>query len=243
MGPYNSYEPLGSSGGISAQPEPYVPGGYHDREGLRTTTIPLVGRGAGGAPSSGRMYFPNTTWTRAFFFIALLQAIICLGLEAYIFGEFESSLTEEASGPNRPDEAKTIPTYLAIFIFGFIYQLLLVWDGLRAKNTIQVIGLCLYNLGMMIYASVEMDQVDEAVARLGALSIQVDTWPMLRPCLIAVPCILALGTVLLSLVAWKLYDEFAWSIYKNISADLRMKRRFLQYQVSHPTQQPLSKLY
>lgn len=177
------------------------------------------------------MYFPNTTWTRAFFFIAVFQAIICLGLEAYVFGEFESSLIGDAAGPNRPSEAKTIPTYLAIFIFGFIYQLLLVWDGLRAKNTIQVIGLCLYNLGMMIYAAVEMDQVNEAVNLLGAAGIDPTTWTYLQPCLVAVPCILALGTVLLSLVAWKLYTEFAWSIYKNISADLRMKRRFLQYQV------------
>ncbi|MCJ1404316.1 hypothetical protein MMC11_007541 [Xylographa trunciseda] len=32
-------------------------------------------------------------------------------------------------------------------------------------------------------------------------------------------------------VAWKLYDEFAWTIYKNISADLKMKRRYLTFQI------------
>jgi hypothetical protein len=35
----------------------------------------------------------------------------------------------------------------------------------------------------------------------------------------------------MSAIAWKLYDEFAWTIYKHISADLRMKRRFLTFQV------------
>jgi hypothetical protein len=39
------------------------------------------------------------------------------------------------------------------------------------------------------------------------------------------------GSVLMTFVAWKLYDEFAWTIYKHISADLRMKRRYLTYQV------------
>jgi hypothetical protein len=35
----------------------------------------------------------------------------------------------------------------------------------------------------------------------------------------------------MSAIAWKLYDEFAWTIYKHISADLRMRRRFLTFQV------------
>lgn len=169
---------------------------------------------------------PNTLWTRAFFGVALVQAILALACEAYVFGEFQTSLKEDA-----PVYVwKTIPTYLAIFIFGFLYQLLLVWDALRLKNTIQVIGLCLYNLGMMTYSGVQMEQVDEAVVALGS-SIDTDTWVYLKPCLIAVPCILALGTALMSFIAWKLYGEFAWTIYKHISADLRLKRRFLTYQV------------
>ena len=169
---------------------------------------------------------PQTLWTRAFLGIAVVQAIIALALEAYVFGEFQTSLKPDADR----NVWLTIPTYLAIFIFGFLYELLLVWDALRLKNTIQVIGLCLYNLGMMTYSGVQMDQVDEAVDALGA-TIDINTWVYLRPCLVAVPCVLALGTVLLSFVAWKLYGEFAWTIYKHISADLGLKRRFLTYQV------------
>ena len=176
---------------------------------------------------------PSTVWTWSFFLVALFQAMICLGLEAYVFGEFEASLLAPARGEDAPPQAKTIPTYLAIFIFGFIYQLVLVWDALRLKNTIQVIGICLYNLGMMVYAAVEMDQVNESVKILGPGNIDTNTWTYLNPCLIATPCVLALGTVLLSFVAWKLYDEFAWTIYKHISADLRLKKRYLTYQVGH----------
>jgi hypothetical protein len=123
-----------------------------------------------------------------------------------------------------------IPTYLTLFIFGFIYQLILVYDSLRLKNTIQVIGLCLYNLGMLIYASVQVDQIQRSVMTLGA-AISPSFWGQVRPILIAAPCLLALGTVAMSFTAWKLYEEFAWTIYKHISADLRMKRRFLTYQV------------
>lgn len=179
------------------------------------------------------MYWPSTFWTWAFFLLALVQAIVCLAIEAYIFGEFEDSLRGPARTSDPPTGALTIPTYLTIFIFGFIYQLVLVWDALRLKNTIQVIGICLYNLGMMIYAAVEKEQVVEAIDSLAAQgAIDTSMFKYLNPCLIVAPCVLAVGTVLLSLVAWKLYDEFAWSIYKHISADLRLKQRFLQYQVS-----------
>lgn len=211
-----------------SEPEPYhPPGGYHDRQGLTTSHTVNLGK----SQSKRAMYMPTTFWTWSFFLLALLQAIICLGLEAFVFGEFEESLRGEARSSDPPSGALTIPTYLTIFIFGFLYQMILVWDALRLKNTIQVIGLCLYNLGMMIYAAVEIDQVDEAVDSLGG-NIEPGTWIYLHPCLIATPCVLALGTILLSFVSWKLYDEFAWTIYKQISANLILKRRYLTYQVS-----------
>ncbi|KAK3071012.1 hypothetical protein LTR53_009433 [Teratosphaeriaceae sp. CCFEE 6253] len=182
------------------------------------------------------MYLPNTRWTWAFMLVTLCQCIISLALEGYVFGKFQESLgpgSEAGHGKEAQPSTLTIPTYLALFIFGFVYELVLVWDALRLKNTIQVIGICIYNAGLLIYASVEMTQVDDAINALEGVPDAVDPglWRNLRPWLIAAPCVIALGTVLLSLIAWKLYDEFAWTIYKHISADLRLKRRYLMYQI------------
>lgn len=138
-------------------------------------------------------------------------------------------------------EAKAIPTYLTLFIFGFLYQLILVYDSLRLKNTIQVLGLAAYNGGMLIYASIQYNQIETAVQKLTSddyIAKTGDIWQDVHPYLIAVPCVIALFSVLLSFEAWKLYDEFAWTIYKHISADLRMKRRFLTFQVSHLSHVP-----
>ena len=114
-----------------------------------------------------------------------------------------------------------------MFIFGYIYELVLAYDALRLKNTIQIIGLCLYNLGLLIYAAVQMAEIHDAVSS----SITPTTWSNLKPFLIAIPCVIAVGSIAMSVVARKIYDEFAWTIYKHISADLRMKRRYLAYQV------------
>lgn len=117
-----------------------------------------------------------------------------------------------------------------MYIFGFVYQLVLVWDALRLKNTIQIIGLVLYNVGLLVYGAVQMEQIEDVAKEL-VPEVQKDVWSSTRPYLIAIPCILGLGTVLLAFGAWKLYDEFAWTIYKHISADLRMKRRYLTFQI------------
>ena len=133
----------------------------------------------------------------------------------YVFATFQIDTKDQA--PTR-----TIPTFLTLYIFGFFYQLVLVWDALRLKNTIQIIGLCMYNVGLLIYGAVQMEQIKQA---------NIAIWGQTKPFLIAIPVILAFGTGFLSVAAWKLYDEFAWTIYKHISADLRMKRRYLTFQI------------
>ncbi|PMD16395.1 hypothetical protein NA56DRAFT_316696 [Hyaloscypha hepaticicola] len=177
------------------------------------------------------IFRPNTPWTWAFLITALIQAVITLAIESFIFAKFQESLE-----PNKPriPLSKTIPVYLTLFIFGFLYQLVLVYDSLRLKNTIQVLGLCCYNGGMLIYAAIQYDQVNKAIEQLGEkgyVKPKQDVWSDVQPFLVAVPCIIAVFTVILSVIAWKLYDEFAWTIYKHISADLRMKRRYLTFQI------------
>lgn len=142
-----------------------------------------------------------------------------------MFATFQIELQKDGGTSDEQGEQSktTVPTFLTLYIFGFIYQLVLVYDALRLKNTIQVIGLCLYNVGLLIYGAVQGHQLQEEIG--------LSNWSRTRPFLVAIPCILALGTILLALEAWKLYDEFAWTIYKHISADLLLKRKYLTYQI------------
>lgn len=102
------------------------------------------------------------------------------------------------------------------------------------KNTIQIIGVVLYNAGILLYAGIQYDQLNDAIKSLTInrfIVEDLDMWAKLKPMLIALPALMGVFTVILGFIAWKLYDEFAWTIYKHISADLRMKRRYLNYQV------------
>lgn len=168
---------------------------------------------------------------------------------SYVFAQFQTHLTAkvDSADTNTTAQYKTIPTFLTLFIFGFLYELLLVWDALRLKNTIQIIGICIANLALLVYTAIQIDQIEEAITDLGqynglkggytdtdgtVVSARDALWDRVQPFLIAIPIVLAIGTVILSWIAWKLYQVFAWDILKQIGADYRMKKRFLYYQVS-----------
>ena len=105
------------------------------------------------------------------------------------------------------------------------------------KNTIQVIGVCIANLALLVYTAIQVDQIQTAISVLnmnaalktGATSNEL--WGQVKPFLVAIPAIIAFATVIMVFISWKLYQEFAWDILKNIGADYRMKKRFLHYQV------------
>lgn len=141
-------------------------------------------------------------------------------------------------------------SYLTLFIFAHMFLVILCYDALRLKNTIQVIGICIFNGAMLVYAAIQMDQIKDANNSLkgavtqetgadgsssGMGALNGNIWPFIQPSLIAIPCIIALSTILMCVVCWKLYDEFAWTIYKHISADLRMRKRYLTFQVCRYT--------
>ncbi|KAF1954620.1 hypothetical protein CC80DRAFT_121893 [Byssothecium circinans] len=178
------------------------------------------------------MYVPSTKWTWAFMMTAIVQVVVALALEAYVFARFQNSFKRDGL-PEHHNDVQIIPTYLAVFMFGFIYMLILVYDALSQKNTIQVIGLVLYNIGILIYAAIQFDQINDAIKALKNANVLIDkeVWKEIRSELIALPILMAVATMVLAFIAWKLYDEFAWSIYKHISADLRLKRRYLTYQI------------
>lgn len=152
-------------------------------------------------------------------------------IASYIFVSFQTDINSNAK-KGKSDPATTIPTFLTLYIFAFVYQLLLVWDALRMKNTIQILGLVGLNIGLLIYGAVQVEQLHEAVTQLrNNNAIELGTWEATHPLLVAIPCILAFFTIIMAFLAYKLYNEFAWTIYKHISADLRMKRRYLTYQI------------
>ena len=123
-------------------------------------------------------------------------------------------------------------SFLGLYIFALLYELALTYDALRRKNTFQLIGLCICNFGLLVFGIVQTKEIKNTLTSLeGSLNSGNNLWKMYLVELILVPVFLAIGTVVMMFVTWKLRAEFSWTIYKSISADLQMNRRYTTYQV------------
>ncbi|KAK9385860.1 hypothetical protein V1515DRAFT_587936 [Lipomyces mesembrius] len=187
------------------------------------------------------MYFPNTFWSIAFLVVVFIEAAIVLAFEGFVFGQFEANINSDIDAAQRQDSnTVAIPTYLALFIFGEIYQLVLAWDSLRLKNTIQAIGLCLFNTAMLVYAGVQYEQIRQATHTLSNMLLYENSnsyvlagsaWGNMKPFLIAIIGVIGVAGFIMGYICFQLYREFGWTIYKQIGADLGMKYRYLAYQI------------
>jgi len=175
------------------------------------------------ASSKIARYIPSTFATRAFLAITLIEATVDIAIEAILFakGEFQHSLFDS----NGQDEKAALPVYLAIFTAAHLYQTILAVDALANKNTIQIIGLCLFNLMFLVYSVVQISEVRDAFTAIGQMDNVVATLSIIVPVMIGVT------EIVYCFLAWKLYKEFGWVIFKSLGADRRIKKMFLAYQV------------
>jgi hypothetical protein len=180
-------------------------------------------------------------WQWTFLIVVVVQAVLGLAIEGFVFATFQTHLAgwarQEAS--SKP-YAATLPTYLALFIFGFVYEVGLVWDALRNKNTIQIIGLCLYNVGLLIEAAVQFLQLSDVVTYLGEQgppqpgegpALQHGFMGNVRPYIIAMPAVIGLGTVMMIVSTFYLYKQFSWSVFERYGGDKGIKKALRFYEV------------
>ncbi|KAK9458510.1 uncharacterized protein V1516DRAFT_630578 [Lipomyces oligophaga] len=178
-------------------------------------------------------------WSITLFTLAFIDAAIVLAFEGYVFGKFEAHLNSDIDADQRAYTV-AIPTYLALFVFAEVYQLFLCYDALRCENTIQCIGIALFNTAMLVYAGIQYDQLDRATRTLSSQLVGASednyvldpsAWGDIQGFLIAIMAVIGVMGFLMCYVMFKLYGIFGWSIYQHIGADIRMKRRYLCYQI------------
>ncbi|KAJ5767100.1 uncharacterized protein N7511_004716 [Penicillium nucicola] len=175
-----------------------------------------------------RLYVPNTLWTRAFSITVIAETVATCAIESWIL----ISLRHHLDDDGKDNANMRLQSFLGLYIFALLYELALSYDALRRKNTIQLVGLCICNLGLLTYGFLQMQEIKSTVrTALNDQAVSDQLLHTFRIEIVLVPIILGVCTIAMTFFTWKLRAEFSWSIYKNISADLQMKRRYLTYQV------------
>ncbi|KAJ5897310.1 hypothetical protein N7504_007598 [Penicillium tannophilum] len=175
-----------------------------------------------------KLYIPHTLWTRLFAITGIIETLGTVGIESWIF----ISISKHFDDNGEEDATLRLRSFLGLYIFALFYELALSYDALRRKNTFQLIGLCICNLGLLVYGIIQTKEIKDTLSSLSGSTVNAThLWVQYRIALILVPVVLGIGTVCMSAVTWKLRAEFSWTIYKSISADLQMSWRYTTYQV------------
>ena len=93
------------------------------------------------------------------------------------------------------------------------------------QNTIQVIGFLIMNTCCLAYAIFQQAQLSVPAMQIN--STLTDIMAHALPFLMAVIGVLAVAEIVFIFLAFKLYSEFGWIIYKKIGADPKMKSTFV----------------
>ncbi|KAG0801159.1 hypothetical protein G6F22_001525 [Rhizopus arrhizus] len=101
----------------------------------------------------------------------------------------------------------------------------LVVDAIYQRNTIQLIALVAFELGMAAYSFIQFHQSSTLFSEDGSgLSHYLgDAYHNSKWAQITQACTMCISTCIFCFLAYKLYLEFGWHIYKKIGADLAMR--------------------
>lgn len=124
-----------------------------------------------------------------------------------------------------------------------LFEVVFALDAARLKNTIQLIGVSIFNIALIITASLEITQVRDGIQaevrqerQDGGTAPAAGLYSTVEKFLIVVPVIVGIAQFPIMIITWKLHQEFGWLIYKKLGADLKIRKMFMWYQVSRCSQ-------
>ncbi|SPJ76057.1 uncharacterized protein FTOL_05788 [Fusarium torulosum] len=173
----------------------------------------------------------------AFLSIGVVQAIIMMVLQGIVVKEWQAFLKPTILQVPR---GYSVPTNFAIFLFGFLFQLLFMCDAVRLRNTAQAMLSCVLNAGFLPLAIFQRIDIIEAETSLrGSTDINGDSlvyldqdpWSKIGNILFAMPIIIGVFTLLLVVSVWYLKQFFSWQSYRNVGADSKLRKMRLMYQI------------
>lgn len=166
--------------------------------------------------------------------VSFVQAVVVIALEAAVSYYFINNVNI-GSNEQQEGSGKSITVYLFIFIFTQVYQFIMLADAVWNQNTIQIFGHLVYCACMVGFAVFQVFQIHEALQNLGMFQNDQagyeEKFQLMIPYLVANIVILAVGIFIFAYLAFKLYLEFGWKIYKKIGADPRKRNMYRSYQI------------
>ncbi|KAJ1801762.1 hypothetical protein LPJ56_006377 [Coemansia sp. RSA 2599] len=181
---------------------------------------------------------PRSIWARLFISVALLEvfAIVCIqgyvikrtvdiyknGVESQwgfgvLTGSTKMSITQES-----------FIVYDVIFIVAQLFLLMLCWEAVAHKNTIQIIAATLFNVMCLIYSLIQYTTFYIRPSSSAGIFQKDNDMRVLQ---ITTMVVYSLCSVAFAMLTWELYQLFGWKTYKKLGANLALRRAYKWHQI------------
>jgi len=181
---------------------------------------------------------PDSIACRLYVITVVVETIIDLVIEGDILLRFheadKSQPTVSPPSVSPPSNglaiaSKKMPVFLAVFAFAHVFQLGMALDAVYARNTLQFFALTVFNALFLFYAVVQSSEVRHSVTAVSSQSglshIPINVLTAL------LPIVISLAELAYIALAWTIYNEFGWKVYKFLGADRQIKKMFAVYQI------------
>ncbi|RUS13430.1 hypothetical protein BC937DRAFT_95348, partial [Endogone sp. FLAS-F59071] len=188
--------------------------------------------------------FGESRYTRLTFVLILAQCLLVIAFETvvYILHRQLVILLEtdnfNTTNANEDANASSLSVYHILFIVSQLFNLGMFIDAIYQKNTIQLIALVCFEIGLTIYSIIQYRQAaslfDNTAAEatiVAQIEAQLGAFHQSSWAEITVISLMVVFALAFTALAYKLYQEFGWSIYKKIGADLMMRDVYKMYQI------------
>ncbi|USP72783.1 hypothetical protein yc1106_00057 [Curvularia clavata] len=182
-------------------------------------------------------WWPETQLEWAFFAAAAAQGVINTTIQMIILVVYFQWINPQIY---EVPLAFVISLTLSINTLGCLYQMTLTLDAYRIKNHLQIFALCITNVCLSASTVLQYHTVNDAQARAVTnwnqyhIPLAKPDWPFWRrvsPGLIVCAVVSCLCSIFMCGIAPKLYREFAWALYQDVSPDTKVQRKYMFYQI------------
>jgi len=170
---------------------------------------------------------PDSIACRLYVITVLVETTIDLVIEGDLLLRFHKA--DNVSSNSGDITSQKLPVFLSIFALAHIFQLAMALDAVYARNTLQFFALTVFNALFLLYAIIQSSEVQHSMASVSSeggfshLPVKVLTTVL--------PIVISIAEVAYIALAWTIYNEFGWKVYKFLGADRQIKKMFAAYQI------------
>ncbi|CAK9782115.1 hypothetical protein CC85DRAFT_285823 [Cutaneotrichosporon oleaginosum] len=174
--------------------------------------------------------WPNNAAIRALIIVTFLEAVIDIAIQANLLWRYDQEISDDSGWAN----GRRLRIFLVVFIIAHIIQMTLTLWAVFYRNTIQIVGLAIFNCLLLIYAAIQVGEIAEVLGEKTDGNAHTDNKIFSLPTKILsglVIAVIAAAEIAIVILAWFIWKEFGWRIYRFLGADLRIRRYYRQYQI------------